>query len=355
MRRHLIADLEFLAALLHGRRARMAEGARLRALCEMRSLREMTSALSGSAAQLESAGALERELVEGLAGELAQLAGELSGAGAQLLEWLLVRFRVENLKLLVRAVMTEVPGAEAREHLVALPKGLTLDLPTLSKAKSIQELADLMPKGLLRGQLRDAIDLYHEQPRSFFFEAALDVAYFKELFRRLSALSSPDRMLLAPVFEQEVDIFHFMLVTRGKFLYEEEPEALLPLHVPGTRISRARFVRLMSETSAGAATARLVGAVIEPPRAPKGVREGAGEGIDPAEGERLAWTRFWRLAHRAFRQSHMGLAAVVAYLQLRRVEVMNLTTLAEGIRLGVPRDVLCARFIPYAAVEVVHA
>ena len=73
-----------------------------------------------------------------------------------------------------------------------------------------------------------------------------------------------------------------------------------------------------------------------------GLRMGTDEGreasdaADPGMLERLAWTRFWRLANRAFRRSHMGLATAVAYIQLRRVEVANLITVCEGIRAGIP-------------------
>ena len=56
---------------------------------------------------------------------------------------------------------------------------------------------------------------------------------------------------------------------------------------------------------------------------------------NPAILESLAWRRFLRLANGAFRGSHMGLGAVVGYLEIRRVEVANLITLSEGIRTGV--------------------
>jgi hypothetical protein len=42
---------------------------------------------------------------------------------------------------------------------------------------------------------------------------------------------------------------------------------------------------------------------------------------EPAVFEALAWNRFLRLARRAFRHSHMGLGAVVAFTALRRVEM----------------------------------
>jgi len=77
----------------------------------------------------------------------------------------------------------------------------------------------------------------------------------------------------------------------------------------------------------------------------------ADEALTPADLEPLAWARYYRLANRAFRRSHMGLAAVVAYTAIRRVELANLITLSEGIRLSRPPDVLRRCLIPAARRE----
>jgi len=78
---------------------------------------------------------------------------------------------------------------------------------------------------------------------------------------------------------------------------------------------------------------------------------GAKEAWTPADLEPLAWARYYRLANRAFRRSHMGLGAVVAYTAIRRVELANLITLSEGIRLSRPPDVLRRCLIPAARRE----
>jgi vacuolar-type H+-ATPase subunit C/Vma6 len=61
--------------------------------------------------------------------------------------------------------------------------------------------------------------------------------------------------------------------------------------------------------------------------------------------ERLAWRRLARLANRVFRRSHMGVAAVYASSVIRRLEVANLTTVSEGIRLGVDADKIRLRLL----------
>jgi vacuolar-type H+-ATPase subunit C/Vma6 len=351
--RQMTDNLEFVAALLHGRRSHMAEGERLQALCRARTLADLAREVpAGRAAQ--SATEIELQLVQGLAQEAADVARHLTGPVAGVLQWLAGRFQVENLKLLVRRLMTDAPLERLTPHLLALPPGLQLDLGALAKAESLGALLRLIPGGPLRRSLAQAVDFYHEQPRSFFFEAALDRGYFGELLLRTDALPAEDREWVRPIVVQEVDIFHLMLVTRGKLLYGLEPESLLPLHLSGTRISRDHLAAMLTETEIQAVASRALGHVVDelPGRTDESRQDSDAAG--PGRLERLAWTRFWRLANRAFRRSHMGRATAVAYIELRRVEVANLITVCEGVRAGLSAETLYARLVPLHATEATH-
>ena len=70
--------------------------------------------------------------------------------------------------------------------------------------------------------------------------------------------------------------------------------------------------------------------------------------MDPSLLEVMARNRFLRLANRAFRSSHMGPGALVGYTAIRRVELANLVTLTEGIRVGLRPEAIRARLIPQA-------
>ncbi len=79
----------------------------------------------------------------------------------------------------------------------------------------------------------------------------------------------------------------------------------------------------------------------------------AGTALDPGPPEpdasaleALARRRRFRLANRALRAGHMGFGAVAAYLALRGVEISNLITVAEGLRLKVEAGDLFRRLIP---------
>lgn len=342
--RRVANDPDYLTARLHARRSRMAEGERLDALCRIRSLSEFFKTIFPDS---EFGGFLDfqRRLVHELITELSRFRTYMLGPGADLIDWTLVRFQVENLKVFIRGRLTETAIQNLDEYLVSLPGELTLNTKGLTAAKSPEDFIRLVPKGVLRENFAKTLDVYRSHPRPFFLEAALDRGYFQGLVVGTRALSQEDREVVEPMIYQEVDIFHLMLVTRGKFHYGLAPASLRPFHVAGTRISYGIFASMLSDqdfpTSVGRAAERVFDT------GPSDQGSGNGSMVtDPSAAEGLAWKRFLRLADLAFRQSHMGLGAIMGYVGLRHVEIANLITISEGIRSGMAPDAIRAHLIP---------
>jgi V/A-type H+-transporting ATPase subunit C len=343
-------NLDFLAARLHGRRSRMAKGEELDALCRLRGMAQLAAAVSAGV-ETDSATEVQRSLVQDLAWDVADLVAQLPSAGAELLRWLVVRFQVENLKVLLRGLLAGLSLKSLRPHLIELPREFKIDVDSLGGAKSVAEFRSLLPRGPLRESLGRMARFRPEEKRPFFFEAALDRGYFEELLARAEALFGDDKELAKPLLLQEADTFHLMLVARGKFVHRLEVEALLPLHVARTGIARERFAAMLADADLRTAANRTLGRALDTlPPAP-----GEGGAVDPSGLEALAWNRFQRLANRAFRRSHTGLAAVVAFVELQRVEVANLITLSEGIRAQLPEEQVRARLTPRRTLEVARA
>ena len=70
----------------------------------------------------------------------------------------------------------------------------------------------------------------------------------------------------------------------------------------------------------------------------------------PAEA--AAANQLYRLANRAMRRNPIGLGTVVGYVTLRQIEIANLTTISEGLRLGLPAEIIRARMTPRSMVHV---
>ncbi len=346
-------NLDFLAARLHGRCSRMAVGGRLDALCQVRTMpRFAAEVLPGS--ETAAATEIQRQLVRDLAREVASIAAQLASTGAELLRWLAVRFQVENLKILLRGMLTGERLELLPPHLVPLPREFALDAASLTGARSVDEFLPLVPRGPLRRRFTQAVQHHREDKRPFFFEAALDQGYFEELLTQTEALAGQDKEMVKPLVLQESDTFHLMLVMRGRFIHRLEVSALLPFHVPGTGISRGRFAAMLADADLRTAASRALGRALDTLPVVSGGSGKAADAMVPAEFEALAWSRFLRLANRAFRRSHTGFAAVVAFVEMRRVEVANLITLSEGIRARFPAERVRAQLVPRPLAEVPH-
>ena len=341
----LPADLDFLVARLHGQRRRLAEAERLDALCRLRTIPDLVRAVCPKG-NFATVGELQRWLILQSVQELENFSTQLTGAGSRLMVWMRVRFQVENLKVLARAFATSRSLDLARQFLVPLPDDLSLDIEALAAADSVESFAAAAPSEILQQSLATAAATYDEEPRPIVLEAALDRAYFHELIHRSNALPMEARRNSAAIAMQEADTFHLMLVARGRFTYGLQAQRLAELHVSGTAISYKRFNRMLAADNLHTAAREAVGLALDKLPESDVIRGESPEDMDPAVLEALAWNRYLRLATRAFRQSHMGLGAVIAYAAIRRIELANLITLSEGIRTEMAPDALRSRLVP---------
>ncbi|MBE3069809.1 MAG: V-type ATPase subunit, partial [Planctomycetes bacterium] len=274
-------DLDFLAANIHGRRSRLAEAARLDALVRLRSLPELARALVPEGPFL-TAVELQRALVAGLLRELGRIASQAAGASGDLLDWLRVRFQVEDLKVLVRGFAAHLAPDELQPHLIGLPEDLALDAEALAAAESIEAFAAAVPQGPLRDGLARAVPLYNRLPRPFFPEAGLDCGYLGELVARAGRLGGIAGESILEIARQEANTFHLMLVVRGRFSYGLKPEMLLPFRVPGSHVAGDAFGRMVAAEDLAAVASQAVGLAIDAPPS-------RAEALDAAALESAAW------------------------------------------------------------------
>jgi vacuolar-type H+-ATPase subunit C/Vma6 len=344
------SDVDFVSALLHGRRARLAEAERLDALCAIRAIPELVHAIEPRAPN-DSIIDLQRRMVSTLADELLTLAWRIAGPAGSFLEWMAVRFQVENLKVLARGMVTGAKLKEVEPYLVPLRKPFTLDAEALVTADSLETFAARIPPTPLRDGVRLAAPAFERNRRSFFIEAGLDHGYLTELLARagpLAAREAPDMQVLA---RQEADMFHLDLAARGRLTYDLRPNDLLAFYVPGAGIRRSAFAAMLAAHDAAQVAAEAAGRAIDRASAAEAKDGETREAVTPAVLETLAFNRYYRLAYWVFRRSHIGLGTIAGYAAMRRVELANLITLSEGIRAGVAPAVLRRRLIPRSAEE----
>jgi vacuolar-type H+-ATPase subunit C/Vma6 len=344
-------DLDYLTTRLHARRSRMAEGQRLDELCRLRSLPELAGAvLPGE--EIAHLADFQRRLVQNLAREIFACLKHLETEDQDFIAWLLARYQVENAKVLLRGFLNRRPLEALQPSLVSLPAGFDLDAGALLAAKSLDDFVDRLPPGSPRDRLQ-ALLARQREPQPFLIEAALDAGYFHELLSRNNSLPGGELEIVKPLVYQEINLFEFMLVVRGRFHFGLTAETLLPLRILGGGEMGEWFNGLLSAPDVATALKSGVGFAVDALPAGRGVNGGPAEADVPAV-ESLAWQRYLRLANSAFRRSHNGVGAVAGYFGVRRMEIANLITLSEGLRLGSDELGIRERLIPRTRIEVAH-
>jgi len=339
-------DLDYLAARLHGRRSRLAEGSVLDDLCRIRTVAELARRLTPGQ-PCTNGSELQRRLVRMMIDELGELEQNVTGAGRNLLRWLRVRYQAEALKVVIRGVVNDMPLQTIRERLPALPADLALPLASLEAERSphpLERLAVIAPPGPLRQGLLAAAGEYRERPRPFVLELALDCAYLGQLRVLTDGLDVPERGEVARLTALELDAHNLMLAIRGLHHYHLPPGSLRAWRVPGGRWDAPSFDALLATPDLAAALE--AGA--------RRLLPGSPVPADPAATEVLLWNRYLARANALFRRGHMRLGAVIGYAAIRRIELANLITLTEGLRLGLEPPRIRERLIPRRTGDLEH-
>lgn len=341
--RHMANDLDCLAASLHARRSSMFENERLDNLSSLKELPDLFQAVFPNR-EIDGSREFQHMLIDELVREISGFHAYMAGPGMSLIDWTLIRFQAENVKLLLRSYFTKKPVEDINGTFVSLPRELALEKKVFKSAESIDDFVRSAPRGFFRDTLGEALKLYPDYRGSFFFEAMLDKGYFHTLAERVEKIPGEERDFIRPIVCQEIDIFHLMLVARGRFFYNLSPEMLQPLHVGGSRITRSLFSAMLRNSDLNASVSLVSERVLDTPL----FREGSGDAlttVDASVLEGQAWRRFYRLSNLSFRKSHMGLGTVIGYIGLRRVEAANLIAISEGIRNGVGPEKIRRRLI----------
>ena len=331
----IAGDFDFIQAKVHGLRSRVYEHERLDDLCDLTSVAQLSHRLYPDA-DLADHHALQRRL---LADHVATLEGVHRHVPEKLLplsSWMLRRYQVENLKVLLRAWKAKEPLARASAFLAPLAGEMALPAQAFLAAQSLADFLLLVPVPELRSAGERAAVHQVATGETFFVELAFDAAYYRGLAARQQELPEPHRSGTEALLRLEVAGHNVLSLFRLKLSYhvpyERAAEFLVKLAPHPFRLERIYDYPDFSDML------RLVPLELLPKGGLEGIR-----GI--ADLERAVWARLLQVANRQFYRSTGDLGAVVAFFTIKRVELANVIRVIEGVRYGMERDEIKAGLI----------
>ncbi len=329
-------DSDFLLAKVHGLRSMLYEGDALRRLLQTGSLVQLAGTLFPGESFGDHYG-LQRRLAVRYSGLIWQIVRLTGGRKRRVFEWLAMRTLLENLKVLVRC--RSLPGdplAETARFLTPCPFTPHIELRDAMDARDTAALAVKIPSDALSAGLMRFEREFRESENPFYLEVGLDQAYYQELRDRTGCLHAHNRERVALLVRREIVMYDLLAALRARTVHDMPADEVRPLLVEMPPLTGDVLDKLSSIGTLADLGDCLPGELSDY------ATPGAGT-IDLLE--RHIWCRSHRLAARQFVACGQNIGCVTAYCMLRRIELINLIRVVEGVRLNMDRNRLAAELL----------
>ncbi|MGY4706616.1 V-type ATPase subunit [Candidatus Bipolaricaulota sp. J31] len=250
--------------------------------------------------------------------DVAPLFLSLRGQDRALLDAVLAHWRVENLKLIIRSKIRDIPPEEVEPLLHELPWE-KVDYKALLSTPGIEALAKSLPWGDYARRIEAVHQQVGDRGETFPYEAGLDSLYLERLIHHL-AVAGPD---VVPILRNRIvkELFLWCFRLRGYGFSFPEMVSVLPDFHP--LISQEELRRIVEDAEGWRAVSRFLG-------------QGPAEELSRMEGLDLGalgdlFDRDLVLkVKRAFATAPFGMGIVVGYVYLKETELRRLIRLLEG-------------------------
>ena len=313
---------EFLFAKLRGRRSLLLEGDRLRELAREPSLPDLALRLYPHE-RVAGRSDLERVILRGCVAELNGLARYAGGPRGVLYRRLLDRYRVENLKVLLRLHGSK---EDPSPYLIDLPDNRALPVDVLRAAPTVGAFVDAIPLPFVRSGAREAMDAHEATRNRAYLEMAFDRGYWEGVRDAIGRLPAAEARRCAGPIRAEREAMRLLATLRASAVYAlswEEWSPYLPPAAGGAPDEMLQAVHARPDID------RLVDTVPFLRRVP-----GVGAAADIGELEEVLWQRTVHAADRQFYSTSSAGALLVSYFYLKRNETRRLLELAQRLHHG---------------------
>jgi len=255
-----------------------------------------------------------------------------------LLKQLYRYFEVQNLKAVLRAIITDPSWERVQDVLFPMGSMTVLPEQAMVESGSVGAAIELLQGTPYYETLSFAMKRYSAEQNLFPLEVALDLYYWRQLWQEAKKLQGQDREQAARIIGSLMDVNNLMWVIRYKIYHGLSEEEVINYTLPfGFRV-RDEDVRAIA---AGADLSSVVGrvfpgipdlnALLEEPRA----------GLPKLEIELKR--RLMQQCLAAFTGNPFHIGVPLAFLILSELEIEDLTVLIEAKSSQMPEE----EFLPY--------
>lgn len=251
-------------------------------------------------------------------------------------------FEIDNLKALLRGLVTGATWEQVQDVLFPLGSLTVLPAQALMEAGSVEAAISRLSHTPYYDTLSHASKRYGEEQSLFPLEVALDLNYWSRLWAVANQLPGADRAQARRMLGPLVDMTNFMWAVRYRVYYRLTEEEIINYTLPFG-------YRLRDEDVRAVAAGGAIGPIVE--RIFPGTKDVESLLLEPEHGLPKLELQLLRLLRRHFHgvfsgyPFHIGLP--LAFALLNELEIQDLSVWIEAKSERIP----AAKFVPYLLMD----
>jgi len=234
-------------------------------------------------------------------------------------------FEVENLKAVLRGIMMDPSWDHVRDVLFPIGSMTTLPLQAMVETGNIVAAVDLLDNSPYADTLSFAMKRYTVEQSLFPLEVALDLNYWRQLWKEAKQLPAPDRDQALRIVGSLLDMNNLMWAIRYRVYYQLSEEELINYTLPfGYRLRDEDIRAIAAGVDIPSVVERVypglsdVAALLNEPRS----------GLPKLESQLKRYVMKQCMAAFIGNPFHIGVP--LAFLILSDLEIQDLTLLIEA-------------------------
>lgn len=267
-------------------------------------------------------GELEIILYRAMITDALKIAKHLKGWDKAFYRYIYRKQEVEDLKKMFRALQIGKSLKEINRQALFISRYSKIDFNVSLEAENARQLVDTMKDtkyyAILQPLLRqdDSIDLFGA-------EMALDMYYYSRMYHQIRKhMSGADKAVMLKDYGLDVDFRNMLWIYRAKKFYNMPKERVFTYLIPGGyKLKRHRLVELVEAIDGDDVMSRLkkgpYGSIID---------------FDSGHWGNGFYSYASFIYRRNIRLKSNTIAPMVDYIFLKDIEIVNLTTIIEGVR-----------------------
>ncbi len=242
-------------------------------------------------------------------------------------------YEVDNLKATLRGLVLRESWEQIRYTLFPYGNSTVLPAKAITESGTVEEAVALLQGTPYYHTLVHALERYEKEQNLFPLEVALDLDYWRELWRLLNRLSLSDRQPTMPMIGGLLDICNLIWALRYRIYYHLSEEEIINYTLPfGYKIHDEQIQAI----AAGEDIVRIIKEACPDLPHPDELLQDPLRGLPKLE----LWMqqKVYEACHSAMLGYPFHFGVPLAFLLLTEYEIQDLTVLLEAASLQIPID-----------------